>query len=285
MCREQHALHKELTSCVIIKREKNQPPPGREIFCCEPSLDLHSATNETGFLFSSPWRYSSTLNVFSCTGSFSGCLSGLGQPESLQPSHVCLLKATGLKPILVWSSERSTDDFERKNSESSVDCLFICNVPARLKFFTPSLFPSVSHAFSAVYHHSTRPATSQHQQLCSSHLLLVFELLVLTTETVDWYCSDAVYRFFLEAVSQELRMSSSQAMTNVSLGNRWRQRTESANLHPLPMFCNMITVTEQFISEVVIRHNYWLPQRQSWDMLMLWSSTSLDLQTSTSIFQ
>lgn len=46
----------------------------------------------------------------------------------------------------------------------------------RLKFFTRSLFPSASCVFPAVYHHSVRPATRQHQQLCSPHLLLVLEL-------------------------------------------------------------------------------------------------------------
>lgn len=49
-------------------------------------------------------------------------------------------------------------------------------------------------------------------------------------------------------------MSSSEAMTSMSLGHRWRQRKASVTPpHPLPMLCSMITITEQFISKVLIR--------------------------------
>jgi len=74
-----------------------------------------------------------------------------------------------------------------------------------------------------------------------------------------------MYSFSLDAVSQELHMSSSQAMTSMSLGHRWRQRKESATPHPLPMLCSTITITEQFISEAVV----------SWTRLLATPETEL----------
>lgn len=188
MCRDRcalkpgTALHRGLTNGVIFmeKKKRKKASPGREIFYCEPILHLllsHLQTGKQGFSFLFfCLKILIHLKCFCCIGRFWGHLCGPGQPGGLQPCHVCLPEARGLKPIVVWSRKRSINDLQRKNSASSVDRLFICDLPASLKFFAPSLFPSASHAFPAVYHHSTRPATCQHQQLCS-HLLLVFELL------------------------------------------------------------------------------------------------------------
>lgn len=134
-----------------------------------------------------------------------------------------------LRPI-VRSSERSTNDLQRKNLMSSVDCLFVCNVPASLKFFTLFLSPSSSNAFPAVCHHSIRPATCQHQQLCSSDLLLVSEPWAVTAESVQ--LRQIVHSVFLEVVPREHCVSSCQAMTNISLGHSWRQRKQNVT----PMF-------------------------------------------------
>jgi len=183
---------------------------------------------------------------------------------------MCIL----LKPI-VKSSERSTNDLQRKNLTSSVDCLFVCNVPASLKLFTLSLSPSSSNAFPAVHHHSIRPATCQHQQLCSSDLLLVSELWVVTAESVQLRRN--IHSIFLEVVPRELCMSSSQAMTSISLGHSWRQKKQSITPH----VCGMMMLTRQFISELL---NGWaqltLPLRWSWSDITLWLLASLDIQTS-----
>lgn len=74
-----------------------------------------------------------------------------------------------------------------------------------------------------------------------------------------------MYSFSLETVSQELHMSSSQAMSSLSLGHRWRQRKESVTPYPLPMLCSIITITKQFISEILI----------SWTQLVATPETEL----------
>lgn len=140
------------------------------------------------------WIYSASLTEKQC------------QPGSLQPCHEYLPKARGLVSIVVRSSDRIYKLFVKEEFSMSVDCPFICDVPVSLKFFSRSLFPSASCAFPAVYHHSIRPATCQHQQLCSSHLLLVLEL----SEFSHHHCwpallgHGAVCNSSLEAASQEL---------------------------------------------------------------------------------
>lgn len=135
-----------------------------------------------------------------------------------------------------------------------------------LKFFSQSLFPSASYVFPAVYYLSIRPATCQHQQLCSSHLLLVLEL----SEFNHCYCWSVLFghstcNSSLEAASQELPLCILQPSHDKHITG-WQMEARKRVLPPpLPVLCRMTAVTKWFISEVLT----------NWTQLLATSETKL----------
>lgn len=155
--------------------------------------------------------------------------------------------------IVVWSSERIYKWFVKEEFGilSWLPFYLWCSSEPEILHSIP--IPQCITCVSSCLSSFIRPATCQHQQLCSSHLLLVLEL----SEFNHRHCRSALFghgvcNSSLEAASRELPPCDLQPGhdKHITRSQMEARKRECYSL-PLPVLCRMTAVTQWFISEVL----------------------------------